>query len=165
MFTKEDYRDYFSQISLVERAMVYRLHRLIAKIDDKEIHRTASRIIKGEKRHYTYVLSALESHFFDTADERRKYRRETSFGDVSIMQPGGAVKSEARCVDISSGGVGLESDVPLKAGDRFRVRINFYSKKEPLDRTGKIAWTEEIKIDLPSGDMLHFYMAGMQFGG
>ncbi|MDD5438789.1 MAG: PilZ domain-containing protein [Candidatus Omnitrophica bacterium] len=163
MFTKKDYREYFEQISVLERGMIYAQYRLKAQTDDTRIISVCDTIIEDEVKHYRYARFILESFFFDDADERRLYQRRFCIGDMTMMAAGRDRPVSARCIDISPAGLGFEGDEPLYPGADITVSMESYNGKVSVKCQARIVWMKPLTLVPPKGEKITVFLGGMQF--
>lgn len=163
MFTREDFIEYFEQISMLERDMVYRMFRLRALAKDKNLTEALSPIFEDEIRHYTYARLVLDSILVGDIYEGRKHRRQHSFGEILIKANDLEKPVYAKCVDLSRGGVGIESAQSLKIGQAVEVWIDLYREGKTVYSKGKVMWMREIKFTILGGSKEHFYLGGIKF--
>lgn len=153
MFTKEDYKEYFEQIGRLERAMIFIGEDLLQLLEDAKIRSIIDNLVRDESRHYAYIKSIFNSLLLADETDKRKYMREHSLGIVLISNKQGSVN--ARCIDISKGGIKIETDQAIYAGDNFKFHISLYGKKEEEMRSGKLIWVKKIDAGC--------YVGGVQF--
>ena len=158
MFTKADYDDYFEQIARVERKMVYGCYELARLVEDPSVVGVLKKIGDDEVRHYGYVLRMLEVTADPNQPEHRREARERCLGTIqlrSIRDPE-ANAINARCVNLSTNGICLESEEAILPGSAWELEIQLFGKDELMGRRGRIVWCKEIETGL--------FMSGMEFG-
>ncbi|MFA5411272.1 MAG: PilZ domain-containing protein [Candidatus Omnitrophota bacterium] len=155
MFTKEDYKKYFDQLARAERMMIYGAHDILSRLNDDSIKAVLENIAQDELRHYTLVRDAMDALLIEGEAEKRKYQRESSFGNIEVKRTGAAQKTEAWCINIAQDGVCMESNEPFKAGDKIALSIMLYDKEQPIHKTGVVIWTKETQPN--------FYISGVEF--
>jgi len=60
MFTREDYREYFSAILEKEKGMISGITDIKSSIGDQDTFRVLDLIINDEVKHYSYTAGLLE---------------------------------------------------------------------------------------------------------
>jgi len=65
--------------------------------------------------------------------------------NVTLRSERGAWERAARVVDLSLAGAGLETDEPLRPGERLTVAFATPTLWDPLVLTGRVAWAEAPK--------------------
>ncbi len=153
MFTKEDYGEYFEQISRCERAMRFAGQELLLLIKDEKVRSIIERLVRDEVRHYSYIKGILDSLLLKNEIEKRKHDRKHILGTVLIRTESG--ETQCRCIDVSEGGARIECDKSMSLGDNLELRIDLYGDKEGLRRSGELIWLKEVTPNC--------YIGGIQF--
>ncbi|MDD5438992.1 MAG: PilZ domain-containing protein [Candidatus Omnitrophica bacterium] len=156
-----DCSKYFEEIVLLERAMVYRIHRLMGGVQDNDLINAVKIIVADEETHYGYARLVLESVLSADLAERRRFERQYVFGDIRMVPSQGGGEIRGRCVDVSARGIGFESDVRVVPGDKFHVSLTSYNGKISRQVQGQVVWIKEVRLELFTGNTLHFYMGGI----
>ncbi len=151
MFTRGDYKEYFSSILEKERDMIFSVADIRSSISDEEALKILEIIINDEIKHYSYVAGLFENLLLQGKVEKRKFRRQHSLGDAWVRDLKTKEEIKARCVNVSEGGICIESDKPLEVGNLFEVAIEFYDGSEPVRRVGKLVWYKEVIAKLNIG--------------
>ena len=155
MFTKEDYRQYFEEIALTERAMVYQLEDVINSIEDTDIIKPLETIGMDEIRHYGLMMQLFDNILLKNEMEKRQFQREHALGKVMIKDLADNRTIEAYCINVSSRGLCLEFQESLNKDHTYAIRVDFYDGREPMECEGCIKWSVQIN---PA-----FHMAGVFF--
>ncbi len=154
MFTREDYQSYFSQIAKFEKAMVLSSHEIAGLVDDKYIKSSVDNIFHDEVRHYAYAREVLDFLSNSEQIDRRQYKREYSLGDV-LIDFGKPVPYSALCLDISEGGIKMESSRDFTKGQVLKLEIKLYEKKEIIRHSARVVWSTRIEGEL--------FLVGLEF--
>ena len=155
MFTRDDYKQYFEEIALTERAMVYQVEDIISVIDEGQTKNILNVIVSDEIRHYASMMNVLESTLLKTKTQQRAFSREHALGKVKMKCISTGKESDGYCVNVSAGGICIEFAEPLSVQDQYELRVDFYDSTAPMHRKGAIKWSAKIN---PT-----FYMAGISY--
>jgi len=149
MFTREDYFQYFQEISLKEREMLYTIHDLVSLLEDKKSIPELQQIADDSVKHYSLTKLFIDSINVDQPT-RRRWERLYSAGDVIAKNVKEEKVLQARCVDWSFGGLRLdiEADKPIELNEEYEFYVHFYDKTLPIKKHGKIVWIRKIRDDL-----------------
>jgi len=60
MFSKDDYKEYFSQISGLESFMVANVNAIISRLDNRDCKDILRKVADDETKHYNFVRQALD---------------------------------------------------------------------------------------------------------
>jgi hypothetical protein len=158
MFTKEDPENFFEQLARVQRKMVYGAYELGALIDDPSLAGALKKIGDDEVRHYSSVLRMLEVTKDSSVAEHRREPREYCLGTIQLRSIKSPENEEisARCVNLSTNGICLESAEGLLPGSAWELEIQLFDKDGLMAHRGRIVWCKEIETGL--------YMSGIEFG-
>ncbi len=159
MFTRNDYIRYFEELSHVERKMIYVASDTMVQLNDPHVKNSLSRVVADEAKHYSYLLELLaDSLDLGATREQRLSRRENSLGQVELKSIGGegsGLESRGYCVNLSRGGICLESATQFQQGDQYLLRIKLYDNAGAvMERKGRVVWVREI---------LDFHIGGIVF--
>lgn len=95
---------------------------------------------------------------------RHTERREEIRFDVEGLQGGLRLPMDARVVDLSSGGLGVETDRWLQVGRRYTVSLPTREDGKTLRVPGRVAWCTLARTERNSaGEVAPIYKAGIQF--
>ncbi|MDO8663087.1 MAG: PilZ domain-containing protein [Candidatus Omnitrophota bacterium] len=161
MFSKDDYKEYFQQIAGVERLMIYNVQDLLILLDDQELKYTLRNVASDESRHYGYIKEIFDSILFQDEAEKRRFIRIHSLGRVKIKIKGKDGFIEAYCVNISPGGICIESNQKINPQDTLELWVDFFNGREPGHHFGTLLWRAEIGADLQIESIR--YQAGVRF--
>lgn len=158
MFTSADYEKYFDQIARVERKMIYGSYELGLDREDPAVVRFLKRIGDDEVRHYGYVLKMLKDISNPIHLEHRREYREYCLGIIRLWRVHGEATEnvKAYCVNLSQGGICLECDRELFAGEEWNLEIKLFGQAESKCYQGKVAWSRKVEEN--------FFINGMAFG-
>lgn len=87
--------------------------------------------------------------------DKRTHQRRRCTLCVSIKAISNKFEFEAKSVDISRGGMGIETDKRLNVGDKLEIWIHLSGELGPVHRFGRIMW-------LRKKDSV-FYNGGIKF--
>lgn len=147
MLTKKDYQRYIDILETEERKMLFYAYGLISVVKDKNLRALLQAIAKGSAKNYG-IIKRINDVLIGKYVEKRSHNREVSLGKVMLKKIKCSLRVEGICVDVSGGGVGIESKQFLKKGDQFDVFITFYGNRREIHRQGKVVWTKRIDKDL-----------------
>lgn len=158
MFTKADHDDYFEQIARVERKMVYSSYELAREVEDPSIVNVLKKIGDDEVRHYGYVLKMLEVTKDPDRPEHRREPRKYCLGMIQLRNIQGQTGEEmtARCVNLSTSGICLESSGALLPGSAWELELQLFDRDDVIGHRGRVVWCKEVEADL--------FMSGFEFG-
>lgn len=158
MSTKEDRESFFEQLAHIERKMVYGAYGLNRLIEDPSVAGALKKIGDDEVRHYGNILRMLEVTADPDRPEHRREPREYCLGTIQLrsIQDQEAEEISARCVNLSTSGICLESGKALLPGSAWELEIQLFDKDEVMGRQGRIVWCKEIEAGL--------FMSGIEFG-
>jgi hypothetical protein len=145
MFTNNDYKEYFEQIARVERAMIYDLQDLVLIMKDGKNKKILENITDDEVRHYSYILKIFNSFLFENVSEKRQHVRTHSLGRVVLENIKNKDIIKGHCVDISDGGVRIETDKKIDVNDKFNLEIGLYNNSDKIKCLGRLVWVKEIE--------------------
>lgn len=145
MFTKEDYKAYFDEVAMMERAMIYQAEELIASVKDPVITNPLNSIANDEIRHYSVVMTIIDRMLLKDEIEKREFQREHLLGAVRLKFSGGKEFS-AYCVNISEKGICVEYEDSLPENGEFEVWVDFFDGAPSVHRTrGFIKWSVKVR--------------------
>ncbi|MBF0384988.1 MAG: PilZ domain-containing protein [Candidatus Omnitrophica bacterium] len=149
MYTKQDVIEYFQQVSLKERDMIFELQDTMVMLEDKELIARLKVIADDEVRHYALAQKTITA-IMGAALERRLWERKYILGTATLRGLEEAREIRARCVDMSFGGIciDLEASEYLISGKRYQIKVEFFDKTVPINRVGKVRWIEKINDSL-----------------
>lgn len=157
MFTRADYERYFDEIARVERKMVYKSYDLCRELDEPVLVQALRKIGDDEIRHYGMVLKMLRHIADPERMEKRFEARDYALGTIAMKGPDGQSPREvhAYCVNLSKGGICLECEQELFAGNVWQLEIRSFDGEDVLTRRAKVVWRKQIEPD--------FYIAGFAY--
>ena len=141
MFTKEDYVEYFGQLAVIEREMIYRVEDDLSLIEDSHIRTLLERVLQDECRHYTAILDIVENILF--RKEKKSAVGIHSLGPAVMRQKESAVSGY--CIHMSKEALYLEFEgLPSFQGD-VEVQLTLVGAKvEKRQCFGHVEWSFSI---------------------
>jgi hypothetical protein len=157
MFTKNDYRDYFDALSLKTRAMIYNVYDIIYSLKDEKMVTMFKAIARDEMQNYDMIrwISDTLSLEEKAALEKRRYKRETKFGNVKMIRVGAYTQIKARCMNVSMSGMCIELGEKVEVSDSYEFVVDFYEKEQSVHLFGRVMWVKQVN-PLP-------HIAGIQY--
>lgn len=158
MPTRENYDEHFEQLAHAERKMVYDAYELGSLIEEPFLVGVLKKIGNDKARHYGQVLKILEVIAEPVRFEHRRELRKYCLGTIQLrsLQGSEAEEVSARCVNLSTSGICLESAKALLPGSAWELEIQLFDTEELMGRRGRIVWCKEIEMGL--------FMSGIEFG-
>jgi len=143
MFTKEDYVEYFGQLAVIEREMIYRLEDDLSVVEDSHIRTLLERIRQDECRHYAAIIDILETILF--RKEKRSAVGIHSLGPAEIVQADKAHSARGYCIHISKDALYIElEELPSFQGE-VEVSLNLIgAEDEKRHHEGRVEWISRI---------------------
>jgi len=101
----------------------------------------------------------MHTPFSESGEERRKYPRRGILAHIAIVHKDGLRSYEGKALDISEGGIGFATDVPLNIMAPIRVQVH-QSRDLPSNKrySGTVVWRAKTN-DLDTG----IYRYGIRF--
>ena len=161
MFSKEDYKEYFQQIAALERAMIFNMFDVMTLLDDEKIKNSLIKVANDEKRHYLYIKQVFDSILFKGDTEKREFLRNHSLGKARIKLEGSTDSFDGYCINISEGGICVESAHYLNPGNSVELWVDFFDGRQAQHYRGRLIWCAKIKNDLYIQKVR--YQAGLHF--
>ncbi len=91
------------------------------------------------------------------AEKRRKFHRIKCDIDVTIRNHTHPIQIQAKCIDISLGGIKIKmfsyNKIKLYANDIVEIWIYLENNDKPMHRWGKVAWFKQTDIALYRGGL------------
>ncbi len=149
MYTKQEIIDYFQNVGLKERDMIFNLHDMMTLVEDKALIARLKVVADDEVRHYSLVQKTIIS-VMGAAFERRMWERKYVLGKATLKEQDSNKQIQARCIDMSFGGVCIdfESRETIVAEKKYQIRIEFFDSTTPINRVGRVRWMRKINDEL-----------------
>ena len=142
MFTRDDYIDYFEQISSHERAMAFKQYQIIERIQDEEIIATLKSILKDEVRH-NHIVGMLFDRYIKPAIENRRSERDRTLGSITFHEVDADRELTGFCLDISMGGSCIQTKTAVSEGLQVELTIFLIDRQTEIKRRGIIQWCRQ----------------------
>jgi hypothetical protein len=143
MFTKADYLNYVDMLADKERAMVFGLQCLLDRVSDEQLAEQLRSLVLEKQETYQEV-SGLFCRLFGL-----------SLGEAKLRNLATGEAITCRCLDISLGGMCVESAAELPQNALFALEVRFFESRRPLMRRATVRWCNRTDEGL--------YKAGFQF--
>lgn len=155
MFTKEDYKEYFETVSIKKRGLVFKLQEVISSLSDENIKTKLSQLAKTEMYGYLHMETVMETILCGKEKNMRTTPREYVLGKIKLKNIDNLLEYDVRCINISSGGLGIEFQEEIPSGSKFTLEGFLYNNLMSISKKGKLMWTKKIENN--------FFVGGIQF--
>jgi hypothetical protein len=142
MITNNEYQNYFHEVGILERKLIYKVRDLMGSIQEGRISNILNANLEDQIRHYGLIRLIFERILCKEAKELRKHERKYWLGNVRMKPLPSGQEIMARCTNLSEGGMGidLESNLQLPLGSCYELQINLFNQAQALRRVGKLLW-------------------------
>lgn len=154
MLTKADYIDYLHLLGEKERNIISVLQDLLERVSDKAVAETLQNLVR-EKHEACEAVTRLFESLFGLHGEQRRYKRSPALGDVKLRNLETGETIACRCLDISLGGLCVQSASLLPSDVLLALEVRFFESRRSIVRRARVRWCTRTD----SGR----YRAGLQF--